>query len=179
MIRTILVVVLSVTLLTVSGFRVTDWFKHETPYATIEFPEKPATTVQTVKAAAGDMAVETAMYKGIREKDDNLVYGFFSFVYPDSLFTSDNEQLLPKFFRNSIDSAVNRVKGKLLTEKEILMDGYPGREVRVDYGGGMAILHITVYLVWNRVMMIQTIAPSDKDNNPSAVRFHSSLKIRK
>ena len=179
MIRSKLIIALCIMLLTATGFTIAEWYKYETTYAQLDFPEKPNTTVQTVATTIGELPMEISMYEGVPDKDDNHLYGFISSVYPDSLINSDKKELLPKFFRSSIDGAVNNVKGKLLTEKEIQMEGYPGRDVRIDYGDGIAILHIRVFLVKNRVMIIQTITPTSKENNPAAERFHKSFKIKK
>jgi hypothetical protein len=99
--------------------------------------------------------------------------------YPDSLINSGKTELLPQFFRNSIDGAVRNVQGKLLSEKNITINGFPGREVRVDYQNGTAIIKMDFYLVHNEMIMLQTITEPSKENNASELKFYASFKLKR
>ena len=68
--------------------------------------------------------------------------------------------------------------GKLLTETEISIDEFPGREIRVNYNDGLAIIVMRCYLVHNVMYIVQTIALTEKEKNPSALKFLNSFRLK-
>jgi hypothetical protein len=156
-----------------------DWYTYQSQEISIEFPKEPELTSQSVPTAVGDIEMKIASYDGSKEGDINLAYVFISSIYPDSLINSNKKEMLPDFFRSSIDGAVKNVNGKLIAEKEVLLDGFPGREAKVDYGNGQAIIAFRMYLVQNRAYFIQTISEKGKEENESALRFRNSFKLKK
>jgi hypothetical protein len=143
------------------------------------FPKLPKKQVQSINTAIGKLEMNIYMHEAQSEdQDDNLVYGLITTEYPDSIINSETIEDLESFFRNSIDGAVSNVKGKLLKETEIKINGYPGREIKVDFKDGMAIIRMRLYLVKNKMIMQQTITLTDKDNNKSIERYMNSLKLK-
>jgi hypothetical protein len=156
-----------------------DWYTYQSQEIIIEFPKEPELTSQSVPTAVGDIEMKIASYDGSKEGDINLAYVFISSNYPDSLINSNKKEMLPDFFRSSIDGAVKNVNGKLIAEKEIMLDAFPGREAKVDYGNGQVIILFRMYLVQNRAYFIQTISEAGKEENESALRFRNSFKLKK
>lgn len=113
------------------------------------------------------------------EKDENLTYGVITTEYPDTIIHSDKKELLPVFFRGSVDGAVKNVQGKLLTEKDITLDGFPGKEIDIDYRNGLAVIKMRSYLVKNKMFILQTITKTEKFPNKSLERFMSSFSLKK
>lgn len=157
----------------------TNWYTYDNGEVVIEFPKEPEFSSQQVETAIGKINMNIASYDGSSNGDANHAYVFISSVYPDSLINSSKKELLPEFFRKSIDGAVTNVNGKLLTEKEVVLDGFPGREVKVDYGNGLAVILMRMYLVKNRAYFIQTITETSKDGNEGVLRFHQSFNVKK
>jgi hypothetical protein len=81
-------------------------------------------------------------------------------------------------FRSAIDGAVESVKGKLLTEKNITLDKYQGREIKVDYDNGAAFIRMRLYIVKNKMYILQTITYAAKDNNASINEFLNSFQLK-
>ena len=156
-----------------------EWYVFETKDFSVEFPKKPDTSVQTVNSAIGDLKLNISMVDASKGGDDNLVYMSITSEYPDSLINSGKTDILPAFFRNSIDGAVKNVQGKLLSEKNIEIEGFPGREVRVDYQQGAAIIKMDFYLVHNEMIILQTITEPAKENNASELKFYHSLRLKR
>ena len=155
-----------------------DWFLFEAKNCKIYFPQKPTEQSQTIVTAIGELKLNIYMYQVPDNKeDDNLVYGLIESDYPDSLINSNKKDILDNFFRNSIDGAVNNVHGKLLSESKIQLDSFPGREVRIDFRDGLAVLKMRIYLVRNKMYMEQTITDTKKDFNKSIDRFMDSFKL--
>lgn len=161
------------------GFTVlSDWYLFETDNFSIEFPQKPVEKTQSLPTTIGDLKIVMWSAESKKGEDDNLVYSLMLSDYPDSLINSDKVELLDRFFRGSVDGAVNNIKGKLLSEKNIELSGFPGREARIEYANGKSIIKMKLYLVHNRMYILQTITEPGKEDNPNSFRFHDSFKIK-
>ena len=155
-----------------------DWFLLQSKEFSIEFPAKPTNTTQNVNSSVGELKMDIHMFDASSDGGDNLVYGLITSEYPDSLINSNKTEFVPTFFRNSIDGAVKNVEGKLLSEKTIAIDKFPGREIKVDFRDGLATITMRMYLVKNKMIITQTIAEPTKDGNATALKFHNSLKLK-
>jgi hypothetical protein len=155
------------------------WYRFEDKDCTILFPKKVETTSQEVASELGPLTLFITMYDASQAKnDDNLVYGLFTSVYPDSAINSNNKIMLPGFYRGAIDGAVKNVKGTLLSENTISINDYEGREFRVNYSEGLAVIKMRCFLVKNVMYMLQTICLTEKENNASSQKFFDSFKLK-
>lgn len=155
-----------------------DWILFEGIGFKMLFPERPAAQTETIKSAVGELKMHIYMYEvADTARDENLLYGLFQTDYPDSLISSYKKDNLESFFRNSIDGAAKNGRGKILSETIIELDGYPGREVRIDFQQGLAVIRMRFYLVKNRLFILQTITITKKDFNKSIDRFMNSFKL--
>ena len=172
---------LFVLMLTMSFAVTGEWFLFEDKGWQIKFPVKPNPQTKTITSAVGDLKMDILMYDAskVDAGDSNFVYMVITTDYPDSVFNSDRPANLPTFFKNCIDGAVKNVNGKLLSEKEIAMDGFPGREITVDFRNGLAIIKARCYLVRSKLCMIQTITKSANYPNAAMDRFMGSFILRK
>jgi hypothetical protein len=85
---------------------------------------------------------------------------------------------LDAFFRNAIDGSVKNYHGKLLIEKIIEFEKYPGREIKVDFKEGLAIVKMRCYLIKNRMYILTTITETKKDFNQSINKFMDSFTLK-
>lgn len=171
--------VISMYMLTVAFVATDKWQIFETNDYSILFPQKVKTERKEIDSEVGKLQLDITMYDASGdEKEDNLIYGLFTTTYPDSIMNSDKKEILPKFFRGAIDGAVKNVQGKLLSEEEISLNDFPGREIRVDYRDGFAVIKMRCYLVHNVLYMIQTITLTEKEKNTSASYFLNSFKLK-
>ncbi|MEO8762314.1 MAG: hypothetical protein ABI388_12180 [Bacteroidia bacterium] len=147
---------------------------------TIEFPKKPTEQIQTVDSEIGKLTLNLFIYDASAVKtESNLVYLVNCTLYPDSLIDSDDTDKLGTVYRQAIDGAVANVKGKLLSEKVITIEGFLAREVRVDFQNGTAILKMRLCLVHNKLFVLETITETKKELNKSIDRFMNSFKLIK
>jgi hypothetical protein len=168
-----------ITALTMSCVAQDNWISFEGHGYKILFPKKPTDESQDIVTAVGKLKMNNYMYEVPETAaDDNLTYGATELLYPDSLINSDRTEILDKFFRGSVDGAVGSVHGKLLTETIIQLDGYPGREFRVEVKDGMAVITMRAYLVKNRMYMLQVITDTKRDFNKSIGRFLDSFTLK-
>ena len=155
-----------------------DWYLLDTKTFSLQFPKKPETQETTQQSAVGELKLVISIYEGDKDNDENYVYGIITSDYPDSLINSDKKDILEKVFRGSIDGAVGNVQGKLLKESVIEKNGFPGREITVDFKDGMAIILMRMYLVHNRMYILQTITETSKASNASVVKFFNSFILK-
>jgi len=156
-----------------------DWVLFEDGYCKILFPKTPDDQTENTNTAIGALTMHIHMYQvPDGAMDDNFLYGVIETEYPDSVINSNKKELLDKFFRNSIDGAVKNVNGKLLTETKIQLDGFPGREFRIDFKDGLAVITMRAYLAGNIMYFLQTITPTKKDHNKSIGRFMDSFVLK-
>jgi|GEM_PF-716530 len=146
----------------------------------INFPAKPEESTQQVNTEIGTLSLNLLIYDASNTgTDENLVYGLTYSDYPPEAVNSETSENLNNFFRGSIDGAVQNVQGKLLSERKIQIDQYPGREIKIDYQDGKAIIRMRFYLVESRMYILQTITETAKDNNLFISRFLESFQLIK
>lgn len=144
----------------------------------IEFPQKPTESPQVVDSELGKLKMNIFMYDASSNgKDENMMYMINYTEYPISRVNSDNKQQLATIYRNSIDAAVKNVNGKLLSEKSIVLKGFVGKEIKVDLKEDHAVINMRVYLVKNKMYMIQVFTDVKKDSNQSIIHFMNSFNL--
>ena len=143
------------------------------------FPANPLSSSQTIMADMGQLTLHRFEHKIRSSSADtsDKMYMVVHTTYPEGTVHSDNAAAQPQFFRNSIDGAVSNVKGKLISEQEITIDGYPGREVVIDYRNNFALIHARYYLVENQLFMLQAIVPGPLANDPSIRQFFNAFRL--
>lgn len=158
-----------------------DWFLLETKNCKMYFPQKPTEQVQTLNTAAGDLKIDIYMYEVPDSVyDNNLVYCMIETDNPEGVISSDDKKsAVDAYFRGAVDGAVKNLNGKIITESAIELDGYPGREVKIDYQEGVAVIKMRFYLVKTKMFGLQTITETKNDANKSIDRFMDSFTIKK
>lgn len=58
------------------------------------------------------------------------------------------------------------------------MNGYPGREIRIDYQEGVAVVKMKAYLVKHKMIILQAICDPKKEGNEAAERFFAYFKMK-
>jgi len=157
------------------------WVTFENGSCKMLFPKTPVDESQTVNTAIGELKLNNHSYEvPDGTEDDNLVYLLSETEFSDSntINSKNGEAAVDKYFRGSVDGAVNSVQGKLLTEEVIQLDGYPGRKFRINVKDGAAVITMRSYLVRNKVYMLQVITETKKDYNKSIDKFMSSFTLK-
>ena len=157
-----------------------DWSLLETKNFKIYFPQKPELRSQILNTQVGELNIDMYMYQVPDTADDsNFAYSLAVTEYPDSLINSNRseKELIDNFFNNSIGGYTNNVHGKLKSELIIKYDSFPGREIKVEIKEGLAVIRTRMYLVQNKVYMLQVITDIKKDFNRSINRFLNSFVL--
>jgi hypothetical protein len=67
---------------------------------------------------------------------------------------------------------------KLVSERKITLNGYPGRELKLTSDGGQALDLTRLFVVGNRIYKVSTVfAPANKYDSAEAEKFFSSFKL--
>ncbi len=144
----------------------------------IQFPQKPTENPQVVESEVGQLKLNIFMHDASEDQsDENLMYMVNCTEYPFAIMDTEDSSLLDDFYRSSIDGAVSNVNGKLLTEEIIKLDDHVGREVTVDFQDGMAIIQMRIFLVGNRLYLLQSFTETPKHPNKSVAKFMDSFEL--
>ena len=173
-------IVLSLFTLLVCFNESNDWYQFDSNEYKILFPKLPSSTINQVSTEAGALQIQMYMYNASKDAtDENLIYGISISEYPKDHITNHKEHdNFETFFKNSIYGMVNKVNGKLISETNISLDKYQGREIKIDFKNGLAIIKARFYLVNNTVYIIQTITKTENDNNKSIDKFMNSFELK-
>jgi hypothetical protein len=91
----------------------------------------------------------------------------------------DNAPTQPKDIKRTLDMARDLVamvtNGKLLTDTDISIDGYPGRLVKIEKDKRIWTVH--AYLVKERMYQLMTTEPKAKEQNASVAKFFESFHL--
>lgn len=155
-----------------------DWYEFKSSEFSITFPDKPDSSQKEIPTEYGDLLLNMFMYDDSKFiHAENFAYVLAYSDYPDSLTNYQDADFLKNFFRKSIDGAVTNVHGKKLSEEKIKLGKYQGREVRVNFKEGAAIITVRIYLIKNRMYMLQVITDTKNDFNKSIDKFFNSFKL--
>ncbi len=172
----------SLFLLSVCAFTKGDkWYQFiSTPFGfKVEFPAKPTEKTKPMSTLAGDLTLNMFEYTAPKEKQDpNLVYMASYIEYPADI-DGNNKDKQKELCHKVIDDAAARLKGKILKESLITIDGHEGIEARIEYKEGTEVLKMRMYLVHNKMYTLETMTKIAKDNNKSIQRFMNSFHLVK
>jgi opacity protein-like surface antigen len=130
-----------------AAFAINEWVEVTDNRFSIMFPKMPETSEEEMATEAGDVIMKMRMLETEVGTDDNLVYGVITATYDSTKVDARNLKVLDKFYKGAIEGAVNSVKGKLLSSGKIMLGKTEGREIRIGFMEGVAIIHVRCYLV--------------------------------
>jgi hypothetical protein len=145
---------------------------------TILMPAKPEHTKRIINHPTyGKLTMNMALLKPKDSTDLNLIYGLSYTDYPLGSIHSDSTTILESFFNSSRDGAIANVQGELLSETILNLSEYPGRELRINFKNGLALIRSRNYLVKNRLYNLQIITLTKNNFNISINKFLDSFKL--
>lgn len=142
------------------------------------YPSEPVKTTQDVPTAIGDIVMH--MYSVDNSADteaSNAVYAVAYSAYPEESFKDSTKESEEATLNGAINGAVSNVNGKLVFSNNITLNGFPGKEGKIDING--AYIHLRVYLVYNVMYFSQVICYTDKDDNEDIKKFLDSFELIK
>ena len=174
--------ILPLCIISVYAFTTTDkWYLFESTAfgLKVEFPAKPIEKSKPINTEAGEITMHMIEFIPAKETPDaNLEYLVSYSEYPADIDPDDKEKQ-KKLCRKTVDAIVTKLEGKLIKESIITLDGYEGVEARIEYKENTKVLKMRMYIVRNKMYMLETITLMAKDNNKSIQKFMDSFKLLK
>lgn len=131
----------------------------------------------TVVTPVGEMVYHTFFFQTPTDTADNVFYMLSYTTYPEGSVHHDSTDLLGDFFRETIDAALDEVRGELMFVTPYEQTGFPGRYWRIDFLDGKASVRTKAFVVDNRYYALQTITRRETGINPSTDRFMDSFRL--
>lgn len=165
-------------IITLCSFAAADWVVIQKKDAgfKISFPKNPEESNQDMPTDIGKITMHTLMYNITDGTDENMTYGLIYMDYPADVINSDLKQdQLDLLFKSSIDGGAKNIEGKVVSIKNVTYKGYPGRLAKISFSEG--ILNMKMYLVKNRMYIMESGSVAGKDNNKSTDKFFGSFEL--
>ena len=136
----------------------------------VRFPSEP-----TVKVASPDTG--NFHIAGIQRHALNTLGYTCQWSIREKPFSNKEEE--SEYLKGQQTGALASSKGKLVEQKEITQDGFPGRQFIIEFGS-QNTLHCRSYLAGKRVITLQVGQRSrNRQCSADAIKFLDSLKISK
>jgi hypothetical protein len=104
---------------------------------------------------------------------DKMMYGANYCDFPAKI----KEIPRKKVFDSSRDGAVENLKGKLASEKDIKLGDHAGRELHIDVAGGKQLFRARVYLVDQRLYQVVVFGSKEAATSKAADKFLDSFQL--
>ncbi len=163
-----------------SSFLVSDdWYLFETKKYKLSFPGIPIEETRVIDSELGKLKIIAHIFQVTDTAiDKNLLYGLAETEYPENFIKFKTKELIDTFFTHSVNGAVNKVRGKLISVKVCSKDEFPGREIKIDYSNGLAIINMKLYLVKNIMYCLQAITYTANNSNILIDKFMNSFTLK-
>jgi hypothetical protein len=147
-----------------------DWkeFNSEDCRCSAAFPGTPQPKTQGMQTKVGTLEAKMFMLE--------MPNAFYAMAFVDYPKEAMGKQSPDQLLESARDGAVGNVKGKLASETKISMNGYPGRELRIEAPGDLALV-ARLYLVKERLYQILVVMPKAKEGTADAKKFLDSFKF--
>jgi hypothetical protein len=149
-----------------------DWkeFNSQECRCSAQFPGTPQLKTQGMQTKVGTLEAKMFILE--------MPSAFYATAYVDYPKEGLGKKAPDELLDGARDGAVGNVKGKLANETKISMNGYPGRELRIEAPGDLA-LQARIYLVKERLYQILVVMPKAKEGEAEAKKFLDSFKFSK
>lgn len=136
------------------------------------FPGRPEEKIEAINSSIGNVKLLLVTY--IDRNSGDVYQITFSELPPLVVKNNTPEQIC----YSGINEVVQKAQGKIIHNKAISYEGYPGSEIIVNSAKGLLIV-IRSYLVSNRLYRLTLIGPANDEIVDKAADFLSSFKLTK
>ena len=144
----------------------------------IELPGAPQQSERMVNTPSGSLKMNIYSFDGTLIKGENRLYLVTYSDYPEKIISSSKRKgVIDTFLKNAIDGAVNNIHGKLVSSVPAKINQYPGMAVRASFSGDKGFMDIRLYLVKNRLYMLEVGSQKGQSNEQSGKRFFRSFSL--
>lgn len=162
------------------SFAVADWVNLQSKEGrfTMKFPRQPTLQTQNLDNEAFPIKMYMFVYDATKYKDDNIVYLAMYCDYPDTLVNSDfRDEIVDTILNGSINGMANTMDGKITSAEKINYKGFPGKKIKLSLKDGQGYAYVKIYLVHNRMYMMEVACEPNNDHNASINKFFDSFAL--
>ncbi len=145
----------------------------------IQFPSKPKESAKLVKSPTGDVTMNVFMLDaGAGSDKENKLYMTIYSDYPNQVINSGMRKgKVDTFLTNAILGSIENMKGKIISQDAITYKKYPGKHTVISFSGGRGIMDMKMFLIKNRIYVLEVGYENGFRNVPSMSKFFSSFEI--
>lgn len=172
MTRRVIILLLGI-LLVLGGCDSSPWkdFHSKAGGFSVSMPGTPVEKRQAYHTQAGPIE---AHFFTVETDRGSLVYMVVYGDYPEALMAANDKEMLLDAAR---DGAVGNIRGTLLGDRSISMEGHPGRELQVLSSDGRLALKMRIFLVNNRQYQVVAVTPREARSPEDRDRFLDSFRL--
>lgn len=162
------------------SFAPAEWVKFQSTAGkfTLMFPKQPTPSTEKVSSGPLPITIHMFMYDASKYKDDNQVYLAMYCDYPDTLVNSDfKDELVDTILNGSINGMATNMSAEVLSNEKTSYKEFPGKNVKMNVQSGAGYAYVKVFLVHNRMYMLEVLCESSADHNASIDKFFNSFVI--
>jgi hypothetical protein len=146
-------------------------FRSQAGRFSVRLPGTPKEDKQAIDTAVGKID----MFLFVYEVSNDVAYLIMYNDYPEDVVAKADKTTMLDGAR---DGAVENVKGKLRSEKNVSISGSPGREIVVDTSDApLSTIKSRMYLVKNRLYQVMAVVPKGKETSKDVDKFLDSFKL--
>ncbi|NTW99209.1 MAG: hypothetical protein HGB35_04635 [Geobacteraceae bacterium] len=132
-------------------------------------PDIPVEKTEQANTVAGMIALH--MFS-LEQKESAYVVTYSDFPVAVNQ-TVDSKAVLD----SSRDGAVASFQGKLLTETSISIDGFPGRDLKIESPDGLHTVRLRIFLVKNRLYQVMIVTTKERVDLKDNFKYLDSFKL--
>ncbi len=169
-----LILALSLTLSLLAGCEEFSWIDFSSPEGkfSVLMPGNPKNHAQALNTPFGPATTYTFVYS-----NEDVAFAVSYTDYPIKTQAPDAQ----KIFDGARNGQLAAMRGStLISESEVSVNSYPGREVQMatPQGDGKHAIRTRMYMVNNRLYLVMVALPKDELFSRDAVKFMDSFKLQ-
>ncbi len=166
------------SLLVLSAILTWQQFKNEPGKFSVSLPGAVKETTSKVKTATGELIYHQFVCRTQSKNDGKILYTINYCDYPAGTFPKDSTELRDEFFKATIESSTEAIKGTIAYQDNILQQDYNGKIWRVDFNKETAHIKSKCFLVGDRFYLLQIIVANNEKNDPNAEKFFDTFLVQ-
>jgi hypothetical protein len=151
-----------------------DWevFSSQADQFSVIFPGTPVVQNKTEKTPLGDLRLK--MYI---DQSGASSYTVMAMEIPKAIRQSVAEDA-DSTLDGVADGFLKGSGGKLISQKEVMVDGFLGREIEASFLDGASKVRCQVVLTRERIFMVAVVAPAEEDVSAETKAYFGSFKLK-
>ncbi|MCW3120672.1 MAG: hypothetical protein JWQ38_164 [Flavipsychrobacter sp.] len=142
------------------------------------FPAAPVTDIDTSYADGQKIPWKSFMYNSMQATNENSIYGILYADYPPSQANSDvKDKRNDDFLEHALAKSVTGINGHVIKQEAITYKAFPGKEVKVSFAHGKAVMDLKIYLIHSRCYILQVGYMTKNEGNSAIDKFFNSFEL--